>query len=170
MAAPTPHPTGTDQKQIILVIGLGNRLRGDDGIGAAVARAVSARMTSGVLVQEATGDMAELLEAWSGHQDVIIVDAMRSGQPPGTLRWIDLRREPFPAAAFPSQSTHDLGLAAALAMAEALGQMPARVGVLGIEAGQFDAGAALSESVGAAVGPAAELITQRLREWKASHA
>ena len=60
----------------MMVIGVGNPWRRDDGAGLEVARRV------GGLLHE--GDCMRLLDAWAGHDDVAVVDAARSGGRAGT--------------------------------------------------------------------------------------
>jgi hydrogenase maturation protease len=129
-----------------LVIGVGNSDRGDDGAGRAVARLLRRR---GVRALEQTGEAATLLEAWRGEDDIVVVDACASGRPPGTIRVFDARREPLPSH-LRSSSTHGWGAAWAVEMARALGELPGRLVVYGIEGAQFEPGQGLSEAVAAA--------------------
>jgi hydrogenase maturation protease len=126
----------------VLVIGIGNLDRGDDGAGCLVARRVG-----GI---DAGADPLALLEVWDGNDDVVVVDAMVSGAAPGTVRWIDPSAEPLPAG-LGATSTHALGLAEVVALARVLGRLPARLRVVGIEAADCRRGAPLTPAVGAAV-------------------
>ena len=75
-----------ERAQHILVIGIGNAERGDDGVGLAVAERVSALGLSKVDVAKHCGDACALMEAWEGYGNVILVDATRSGAMAGTAR------------------------------------------------------------------------------------
>ncbi len=124
-----------------LVIGLGSPFRGDDAAGLAVAGRVagaSRRLTGGY----------ELMALWEGADEVVVVDAMRSGAPAGSVRRFDPHREPLPAATF--VSSHAVGLAETVELARALGRLPARMVVYGIEAGHLRPGDGLSQEVAAA--------------------
>lgn len=138
-----------------LVIGLGALDRGDDAVGAAVASAVAARM-SGVTVV-AHEDPTGLLDVWAGHDPVVVVDAVRSGAAPGTVH----RLETVPAGLGPG-STHGIGLADVVELGRALGRLPGRLVVIGIEAERFDHGAPLSAAVAAAVPVAARRVCEEL--------
>ena len=81
----------------------------------------------------------------------MVVDAVRSGAAPGTVHRFDVGSGPLPAALRSSASTHLLGLAEALELARALGRLPARVTVYGIEAERFDTGAPVTPRVAAAI-------------------
>ena len=58
-----------------LVVGIGNPLRGDDGVGPAVAALLRARAHPGVQVAEVHADPIALLDLWAGRRRVVLVDA-----------------------------------------------------------------------------------------------
>ncbi len=144
-----------------LVIGVGNAMRGDDGAGLAVARALAARVGPGVRVMEASGEGAALMDAWRDAETVILVDAARSGASPGTIHRFDAAKEPMPARFF-HYSTHAFSVAEAVELARVLGALPPRLFVFGIEGRTFEAGAALSPEVARAAEEAAEEIARLL--------
>jgi len=127
-----------------VVIGVGNRDRGDDGAGPVVIDQLRA---AGVTVLENGGDGAALIESWEGFTRVIIVDAMASGAAPGTIRRFDAAHEPLPKGAFGVASTHLFGIVEGLEMARTLGRLPTTVIVYGIEGGSFTLGTGLSGRV-----------------------
>jgi hydrogenase maturation protease len=135
----------------VLVIGIGNDLRGDDGVGIEVARRLQADPAAGVDVFTEEGDVAALIEAWQGRDAVVVVDAMRSGAAPGTIRRLDASAEPLPMRLCRSSSTHAVGLGEAIELARAIERLPPRVVVYAVEGGRFDAGAALSADLAAVV-------------------
>lgn len=137
------------------MIGIGNEDRHDDAAGLATARLL--RSERGARVIEQAGGAAELLEAWAGEPSVIVVDAMASGAPAGTVRRFDAVREPLPAVAA-GASTHGLGLAEAVGLARALGRLPARLVLVGIEGADFSPGTGLGPAVAAGVETAARLV------------
>ena len=133
------------------LVGIGNPLRGDDAAGLLVARRV--RELAGpddVEVVELEGEPVRLLDAWEGAELAIVVDALCSGAEAGETSRFDVSREPLPAEAGAS-STHALGLADVIELGRALGRLPARLIVIGIEGADFGAGAAPSEAVVRAV-------------------
>jgi hydrogenase maturation protease len=127
----------------MMVIGVGNEWRCDDGAGLEVARRVGGR--------ELSGEPIGLVDALESADEVTIVDAVFSGAPPGTVHEFEAGAEPLPVALFGSSSTHALGLAEAIEIARSLGRLPARVRVLGIEGARFDYGQGLSHEVEEAV-------------------
>jgi hydrogenase maturation protease len=136
----------------VLVAGVGNAMRRDDGAGLAVARRVrELGAPDGVEVRAAEGEPVGLLELWDGRDAVVLVDAMRSGAAPGTVRRLDASAGPLPRWLRGSTSTHAVALAETVELARALGRLPPRVVVYAVEGERFDAGAGLSDGVAAAV-------------------
>lgn len=131
------------------VVGVGNVLRGDDAAGLAVVRAVRARRPD-VRVLEWTSDLLLMFDEIAPESSAILVDAVVTGSAPGTvLRW-DAANSVLPAAAVRT-STHAFSLAAAVEMARALGKLPQRVTLFGIEGANFDEGGEMSPPVAAAL-------------------
>jgi hydrogenase maturation protease len=133
------------------VIALGNRFRRDDG----AALAVAARLGGRAVVAE--GEPVELLDLWQGAGDVVVIDAFCTGAPPGTIHRLDAAAAPLPAA-LGGASTHALGLAEALELGRALGRLPERLTVIGIEGADFGAGEGLTPAVAEAVARVAALV------------
>ena len=78
----------------LLVVGVGNAWRSDSGAGPAVARALGDDPR--VLVHE--GEPIGLIEAWAGADEVVVVDAVSSGAPAGTVHRLDPVAAPLPGA------------------------------------------------------------------------
>jgi hydrogenase maturation protease len=92
---------------------------------------------------------------------VVVIDAIRTGAPPGTMHRLDALDRTLVAP--PSASTHGAGVACAVALGRALDRLPERLIVLGIEPAQTDHGDRLSEPIVASfdrlVARAAEEVT-----------
>lgn len=131
----------------ILVIGVGNRARRDDGVGPTVAQAVGARAPK-VRTLCDIGDPFDILDAWAGARLAIVVDAAVA-TPPEPGRMHRLTAGDLPAAR--TASSHALQLATVLALGEALDRMPARLVIFAVEAADTRPGMGLSEAVRAAV-------------------
>ena len=140
-----------------LVIGLGNEYRRDDAVGLVVARRLREAAPESVLVLEETGEGASLLESWQDADTVILIDAVQSGAAPGTVHRLDARAQPI-AKKFFRFSTHAFGLAEAVELARALGRLPPRLTVYGVEGKSFEAGVGLSPEVEAA----AQVVVDRV--------
>ncbi len=149
------------------MIGIGNPDRGDDGIGLVVAREVQAAGLPGVTVIEHRGDAAALVEQLAGAGAVVLVDAAVSGAVPGTVRRIDVQAETLPASWF-ACSTHGLGLAAAIELAQVLGNLPERCVVHTVEGVDFAPGAAISEAALAAIPAVVAAILGDITDFRAA--
>lgn len=139
------------------VIGIGNPLRGDDAIGLLVARRVRELAGPEVEVLELEGEPGRLIDAWQGAETAVVVDAVRSGAVEGAVLRFDASAEGLPASVA-AASTHALGLGDAIEIARALGRLPGRLIVYGVEGARFEAGATVSEPVAAALEEAAEAV------------
>jgi hydrogenase maturation protease len=127
----------------VTIIGVGNPYRGDDGAGLAVVREIGGRAPRGAEVMEQAGEPASLIAAWEGADAVILVDAVSSGSPPGTIHAFDAVRTPLERNLF-RHSTHAFGVAEAVELSRALGSLPRTLWVFGIEGENF----AMSEGLG----------------------
>jgi len=132
------------------VIGVGNAYRRDDAAGLVAARRLAAAAGDRVELREESGEGAALLDAWAGAGLVILIDAMDSGGRAGTVRRAEAKAGPLPAA-LSRCSTHAFGVAEAVELGRALGRLPERLVVFGIEGGDFTAGVGLSPAVERAV-------------------
>ena len=144
-----------------LVIGLGSPDRGDDAVGPAVARVVAARMPAVTVVDHE--DPTALLDLWTNHGPVVVVDAVRSGAQAGTVHWLETGQSGPPVSTWAwthsgHGGTHAVGLAEMVELGRALGRLPARLVVVGVEAESFDHGAPLTPRVATAVPVAAARV------------
>jgi hydrogenase maturation protease len=143
----------------VRVIGIGNPDRGDDAAGLIVARDLAARLAAGSQVMALAGDQTQLLEAWRGAPAVIVVDAMKAGLARGSLHVLDAR---VPLLGDVTVSNHGIGLATAIELGRALGNLPERLVILGIEGVGFERGAPMSSQVRDAVARAVDLLAEML--------
>ena len=139
-----------------LVIGLGNPDRGDDAVGVNVARRVAAERPDVTVLE--FDDPSEAIDAWSGADTVVVADAVSSGSAPGEIRVVDAVARKLPSGSWAAGGTHALGLAAAVELARALGRLPRRLVLVGVEANQFDHGMPMSDAVAEAVPAAANAV------------
>lgn len=151
------------EKRGTLIIGLGNPDRGDDAAGRAVARALKARVPNAMRVSEQDGEATALLARFGEADELILIDAAMSGAAPGTVARFEAHEAPLPAARF-GMSTHGFGLAEAIELARALGQLPQRCIVYAIEGRSFAVGDPLSPEIEAAVAATTKRILDELCE------
>jgi hydrogenase maturation protease len=140
----------------ILIAGMGNILRRDDGFGVEVARRLAAENTlpGGVRVIEVgIGGIHLVQELMAGYEMLIVIDALHRGSAPGTVHvltaevpdladWPEVQRQDFLA------DMHYTTPSKALILAKALGILPPRVFIVGCQPGEVDdLGIGLSELV-----------------------
>jgi hydrogenase maturation protease len=135
-----------------LVIGLGNPYRHDDGAGLAVAARVRAAGLPGVVVRELETEPVALIDAWDAATLVYLADAVSSGGEPGTVYRFDAASGALPAGPLRNRGTHAFSLADAVELGRALGRLPARLIIYGVEGAEFGAGTGLSPRVAEAAG------------------
>ncbi len=146
-----------------LIIGCGNADRGDDAAGLRVARRLRAM---GVEAQEQSGEALALMESWRDAEDrpdVILVDAVVTGSPPGTVTVWDARTAPLIGDYFHC-STHAFGVAGAIELARILDLLPPSLLIYGIEAADFEIGSGPSPDVLMAIENVAARIAAEVAE------
>jgi hydrogenase maturation protease len=151
-----------------LVIGLGNPILGDDGVGWKVANELTSLIDpdSSVEVDCASLGGLSLMERMLGYQRVIIIDSMETGQnPEGCVRVFPLTALENPYAGH-SASAHDASLMTALQAAKSVGaEIPSRVDVVAIEAKHvYDFSDSLSPQIEKAVPLAIEEVLKLLKD------
>jgi hydrogenase maturation protease len=146
-----------------LILGLGNPLLSDDGVGWIVAEAVRPLVTQpGVEVDCLAGGGLSLMERLVGYDRALLIDALTTAHGvPGSVSCFDLEALPDPVAGHLS-SPHDTSLKAALRLGAQLGlALPQKVLVVAIEAQQvYDFSEELSPPVLAAVPKAVQCIVE----------
>ncbi|HXY42118.1 MAG TPA: hydrogenase maturation protease [Vicinamibacteria bacterium] len=135
-----------------LVVGVGNPDAGDDAAGRLVARRLRSRRDQGqgeeMVVRECSGEPTELMAAWEGFDDVVLVDACSGGGAPGRiLRFEAPQLDELDALQSRQRSTHGFGVTMAVALARALGVAPKALVVYAVEGRSFQAGAQVSPEV-----------------------
>ncbi len=115
-----------------VVLGLGNLVHADDGVGVHVILGLQrdARVPAGVVLLDGGTQGLALLPHISGIGRLLVIDAMDTGEPPGTL----LRFEGKALRGLPGKaSVHQLGFADLMVALELLGESPGEVVVLGVQ-------------------------------------
>ena len=154
-----------------LVIGLGNPILGDDGVGWKVVEKISDQLS--VISDQSSIELdcvslggLSLMERMIGFQRAILVDSMETGQSPaGSVRVYKLEELPNPSAGH-SASAHDTSLITALDTAKAMGlPIPESVEIVAIEAKNvYDFSEELSPAVAEAVPLAVQAVINLLNK------
>ena len=159
MVAPGFTPAGP-----VVVIGVGNDFRRDDGAGPAVVTRLRDLTPTGVRLVITDGEPTRLIEAWAGAALAVVVDAVRAEPArPGTVHRFVVDG-PGRGADRPA-SSHGLGFDDAIRLAVALDRMPARLIVHAIEAADLTQGPGLTALVDAAVGVVAAAVLADLSPY-----
>jgi hydrogenase maturation protease len=146
-----------------LVIGIGNRLGGDDAAGLEVARLVRERAPAAEIVVHER-EPSDLIALWDGAPLAVVIDAVEGGAP-GRVHSFELSaNEPIPGSWWRSRatSTHALQLAEVIEIARSLGRLPPRLVLIGVSGETFETGAQLSESVRRGIDVAATAVLTQL--------
>jgi hydrogenase maturation protease len=132
----------------VVVIGVGNTYRRDDGVGPAVAAAINEQALPGVRVVTGIEDPMNLLEAWSGAALALLVDAaVVSPSMPGRIH----RVTADDVASVRGISSHSLDVAQVFALGQTLGRAPDRLVVFTVETADVGHGVGLTPQVSSAV-------------------
>ena len=128
----------------VLILGLGNLLLSDEGVGVHAVNALGRRfeMPEGVETLDGGTSGMDLLDAIAGRDHLIVCDAIRSDERPGSVQRID--GESIAAFFATRISPHQLGLSEVLANLELLGERPGHVTIIGVVPADLSLGTELS--------------------------
>lgn len=150
-----------------LILGIGNTLLTDEGVGVHVVQFLATRhadepdvtfLDGGTLSFTLAGDIAD-------HDGLIVVDAARLDAPPGTVRCFeDEQMDRYLGRA--QISVHEVGLSDLMDMARLSDTLPRRRALLGIQPAVLDWGDRPSPAVEPAVGEAARQALDLARRWR----
>lgn len=134
------------KKPDILVIGVGNAFRRDDGAGLVIAREVAKLEFPDIRVIEMSGEGASLMESWKEFRLAILIDASSSDHAPGTIHRFEPKHETIPANFF-HYSTHAFSVAEAVELAKVLKTETPELILYGLDGADFGNGEGLSDEV-----------------------
>jgi hydrogenase maturation protease len=149
----------------ILVLGLGNELLSDDGVGILTARRLRTLLDGQAEVIESSLSGISLIELFAGHQKAIVIDSVRTGRHPvGSL----VEFSPDDLSGVLAPSPHYSGLPEILALARQLDvEFPEEIKIFAVETADVTTiGGSLSEPVAAAIPPLAERVITQVRQWR----
>ena len=150
-----------DGKKGILVLGVGNLLLKDEGVGVhVVERLREMELPEDVEVKDGGTGGFHLLDDVEGREKVIVVDAVKAGMTPGTLYRFDAKD--IEVTRKISISLHDINLADMLSLADMLGKKPDTV-VIGVEPKDMGAGLELSPEIEARIPEIIGLVIKEIK-------
>lgn len=149
-----------------MIIGLGNRLMTDDGVGLEALRAFeeSYGLPQGVDLLDGGTLGLDLLVHIEGYPRVLIADCVTAGHPPGTV--FRLEGNEVPRAFSQCLSPHQMGLKDLVAVLELQGRLPEALIVLGVEPQSIEMGLELTDPVREALPRLVAAMERVLREWQ----
>jgi hydrogenase maturation protease len=145
----------------VVVLGVGNTIRADEGIGVRVVEALEREyaLPEGVVAIDAGTSSMEMLDDLSDLDFLLVIDAVNDGKPPGSL--IRLVDDDVPVFFRRNLSPHGIGLSDVLAALELLGKSPRETVILGLQPVSMELSLELSPQATARV---PELVAQAVQE------
>ena len=162
-----PHGGACDGARTprVTVLGLGNPLMGDDGVGVAVLERLREGWTvppTVTLLDGGTWGM-NMLQDIESADHLLIIDAIAGGMPPGTE--MVLGRAEIPRWLGHKLSPHQIDLREVLALTELRGTFPAEAVAIGLQPERIEAYVPLSPRLAARVDAVVRLVIDQLAAW-----
>src|ERR1700733_13291448 len=152
-----------------LVLGLGNLVHSDDGLGVHAVQDLQQdhRVPPDVVLMDGGPQGLALLPHISAFQRVLVIDAMDVGEAPGTL----VRLEGKALQNLPGKpSVHQLGFADLLVALELLGETPEEVVLFGVQPLSLEWATELTAPVRNALARLSDLVLEQLAYWRGESA
>ena len=148
----------------IVVLGVGNILLSDEGVGVRTIEKLQLtyNLPPEVVVIDGGTTGMEMLEDLSNADHIIIIDAVRSGKAPASI--VRLADEQVPVFFKTKLSPHQIGLSDVLATLAFIGEQPGGVTIFGVEPVSLKTGMALTPQVEARLPELMDLVVTELRE------
>jgi hydrogenase maturation protease len=146
----------------LLVLGIGNILMSDDGVGVYAIQELRRRPPGGALLREVGIAMLDAVSLLARADRVLVIDALHAGGVPGSIYQTeagDLLHEPARLA------LHELDLLGALQLLPP-GQRPLEISVLGVEPERLEPGLGLSPKVAAALPAVVRMVNETVARWR----
>ena len=149
-----------------IVLGVGNLLNRDEGVGVHALRALEERIGGVEGFDLVDGGVLglNLLPLVEDCERLLVLDAVDVGAPPGTL--VELSGDEIPLLAGVKMSQHQVTLQEVLALASMRGRLPAFLHLVGVQPADLSIGMDLSEVVAAALPTMIERAGSVLDEWR----
>lgn len=150
----------------IKIIGLGNYLYSDEGQGIHVIEPLATIFANDEIVEviEGSTDGIKLLDPVEKAEKLLVVDAIKAGEEPGTI--IQLEGEEIPKYFSTKLSVHQLGFHEVLMAADLRGRLPEKIIIIGIQPESLEFGTMLSETVKQNFPKLIEKVLTIVHDWK----
>lgn len=149
----------------VLVLGIGNLVMSDDGVGVKVVQKLLREYRFAETVEILDGGTLglDLLPKLEGVEHLIVVDAVETGEAPGTC--VRLAGKELPIALETKVSPHQMGLKDLLSVAELLGHAPREMVLVGVQPGSIEMDTELTAVVEAKVDELVSMVLEELDLW-----
>ena len=150
----------------ITLIGLGNILLKDEGVGVHVANAIRERYSFSPEVEIIDGGTLglDLLHYFEDRDKVLLVDAVDFRKEPGYIGIMD--NDAIPSTLFTKLSVHHIGLSDVLFAAKLLDYKPSKIRLIGIQPQSLDVGLDVTDCIASKIEELMRLVIETLKEWK----
>jgi hydrogenase maturation protease len=145
----------------IVVIGIGNLIKSDDGVGVHVVRRLEGQLSKEVELVEGSIYCADLFNLIEGKRKAIFIDAIDAGEEPGAI--FRFTPEEVKQKTSVPMSIHDFGLYELIATSKLMGQCPEDITILAVQVENTEFGDTLTEKVAAVVPRVCELVMDEVR-------
>jgi hydrogenase maturation protease len=148
----------------VVVLGIGNTIMSDEGVGVHAVEALRRSYTLPGCVDIIDGGTSsmELLEDLADVDLLVVVDAVKAGKPEGTL--VRLADSEVPVFFRSKLSPHQIGLSDVMASLEFVGQFPKRMVVIGVQAENFELGLEMTPLIASQVPELVAMVVAELAE------
>ncbi|HIJ87848.1 MAG TPA: HyaD/HybD family hydrogenase maturation endopeptidase [Desulfuromonadales bacterium] len=152
----------------VLVLGIGNLVMGDDGVGVMVAQILQQRyrFPGNVEIMDGGTLGLDLLPKLENISHLILIDAVETGEKAGTC--MRLYGQELPIALETKLSPHQMGLKDLLAVSELMGHSPQEMVLIGVQPGSIEMEIGLTPEVEAQVDTLVTNVLTELKNWGVS--
>lgn len=148
----------------IVILGIGNLLLSDEGVGVHVANELMRReLPLGVSVVEGGTDGFRLLNVITEADRLIVIDAVKGGAEPGSIYSFDINEVRNCPSGFKT-SVHQIGILEVIDLSGLIGKTP-HTTVIGVEPKSLEMGMELSPEVKSKIPRIIELIFEELKKY-----
>jgi len=150
----------------IAIVGVGNLLLSDDGVGIHAVRRLRSDSRVGSMARLIDGGTVgtDLLAEVCGCENLLIVDAVDAGLPPGTTIWMDFSGSD--PQKIDARNAHQSGIPGLLDDLRLLGQAPRQVVLVGVQPATIGLGTQLSPEVARALPTVSAEVVRQLDRWR----
>jgi hydrogenase maturation protease len=149
-----------------IVLGLGNILNRDEGLGVHALTTLQARLGQPEPIELVDGGTLglSLLQLVEACDHLLLLDAVNAGKPPGTI--VELRGEQIPLYAGLKMSQHQVTFQEVLGLAHIRGRLPSHLHLIGVQPADLSVGIGLSTTVEAALPQVVERAVGVVQAWR----